>query len=353
MTSATERAALVNLIGTAIEKGAGLIKACAEAGISRRTYWRWLDASTGEIFSDQRPTASRPPPSNALTPEERQAILDTCHQPRFVDLPPSQIVPILADEGCYLASESSFYRVLHSVDEQHERGRSRRRTTPIKTTHCATAPNRVWCWDVTWLASPQRGSFYYLYMIMDIWSRKIVGWEVHENETAELASELVSRAVLAERCDGTQLVLHADNGGPQKSSTLRATLERLGVTRSFSRPRVSDDNAYSESLFRTAKYRHNFPINGFESLEAARHWVLRFVRWYNDEHRHSGIRFVTPGERHKGRDGHILEQRHHVYATARDKHPERWSRGTRNWTPISAVWLNPDSDAMKLEALAA
>lgn len=345
MTAVEDRATIVTLIDEAVDAGAGFCRACQVAGIDRRTYRRWLDGDTGEVRTDARPEAPRKPPSQALSSEEREAILLTCQLPRFADLPPGQIVPTLADEGVYLGSESSFYRVLHAAEQQHERGRARRRSSATVTSHKASGPNRVWSWDVTWLASPVRGLFYYLYMIVDVWSRKIVGWEVYESESGELASELMSRAVLAERCRDTDLVLHADNGGPQKSSTLRATLDKLGIRTSFSRPRVSDDNPYSESLFRTTKYRHDYPLDGFDSIEAARIWVLGFVKWYNTEHHHSAIRFVTPTERHDGRDVQILADREGVYEQARQRNPSRWSGDTRNWMPPEDVWLNPERPA--------
>jgi putative transposase len=349
MTPVEDRAEVVSLINEALDNGAGLIKACKQAGIDRRTYHRWLDRATGEIRKDGRPEAKRPRPPQALTLEEREAVLLTCQLPEFADRPPSQIVPSLADQGIYLASESSMYRILHDADQQHERGRASRRSKAVKTTHHTDGPNQCWCWDVTYLASPVRGLFYYLYMIVDIWSRKIVGWEVYESETGELASELMTRAVLAEGCRETDLVLHADNGGPQKSATLRATLDKLGVTRSFSRPRVSDDNAYSESLFRTTKYRHDFPVDGFESIDVARTWVLGFVRWYNEEHHHSAIKFVSPGQRHRGEDKALLAKRREVYEAARARNPARWSGATRNWTPPSIVTLNPDRKSPELE----
>ena len=186
------------------------------------------------------------------------------------------------------------------------------------------------------------GLFYYLYLIVDLYSRKAVGWEVHESESGEYAAALVHRAVLAEQCVDQPMVLHADNGAIQKSYTLRRKLEQLGIEPSYSRPRVSDDNAYSEALFRTCKYRPDFPVSGFANIEAARHWVARFVHWYNEEHRHSAIRYVTPAERHRGDEHAILAQRDALYAQAKARHPERWSANTRNWSPVGPVWLNPE-----------
>jgi len=187
--------------------------------------------------------------------------------------------------------------------------------------------------------------FFYLYMIIDVFSRKIVGWEVHLRESGFHAAVLVQKAILSEGCLLSPPVLHSDNGAPQKGFTLRAKLENLGVTASYSRPHVSDDNPYSEALFRTVKYRPDYPSRGIELLEDARGWVKGFVSWYNNEHRHSGIRYVTPAERHDGRDAEVLEMRRQVYEAAKATHSERWSNKTRNWDYIGEVWLNPPADA--------
>ena len=212
---------------------------------------------------------------------------------------------------------------------------------PTPDSYKATAPNQVWSWDITCLASSIRGAFYRLYMVEDVFSRKIVGWKVHEEESAEHAGVLIRKACLAEGIHEAGLVLHSDNGGPMKGATMLATLQRLGVVPSFSRPSVSDDNPYSESLFRTLKYTPAYPAKPFESLTAAREWVHRFVQWYNEEHRHSGIRYVTPGQRHRGEDMAILAARKRLYEAARQARPERWSGDMRNWTPVTEVWLNP------------
>ncbi len=291
---------------------------------------------------DGRPAATRPPPVNKLTEAERQRVLEECNKAENASLPPSQLVPRLADRGVYIASESSFYRILKAADQQHERGRASKRTKPgPPTTHVALEPNSVWMWDVTFLPSRVRGMFYYLYAIEDLSSRKCVSWEVHERESGEYAAALVERAVLSERCVMKPLVLHSDNGSPMKSQTLRAKLNALGISPSHSRPRVSNDNAYVESLFRTVKYCPQWPSEGFESIEAARDWVRCFMHWYNEEHYHSGINFVTPGQRHRGEDQEILAKRHEVYTQAKARHPERWSGASRNWSPVGEVALNP------------
>lgn len=329
------------IINDAIEAGCGVARACKEAGIDRRTFRRWTAAGSAQVSADARPDAVRPVPSNRFSDEERARVLASCHEARFADVPPSQMVPVLADEGIYQGSESTYYRVLHEANEQHERGRARTRTAKPLSTHCAKGPNELWSWDVTFLGSPVRGIYYYLYMIMDIWSRKIVGYEVYKSETGDLAAQLFDRTVLAEGCRGKGVVLHADNGAPQRSSTLRVKLDQLGLRTSYSRPRVSNDNAYSEALFRTTKYRHDFPEDGFKTIEDARVWVLGFVRWYNTEHRHSAIRFVTPSQRHEGKDREILDNRKALYKQAKERNPDRWSGETRNWDRPGEVWLNP------------
>ena len=299
--------------------------------------------------TDARTTTARPTPANKLSAAEQRAVLAVCNHTAYAHLPPSQIVPRLADDGVYLASESTFYRVLKAHDQHHRRGRAQApRPHAPPTSYTATAANQVWSWDITYLPSPVRGQFYYLYLFEDIYSRKAVGWEVYAQESGEHAAGLIQRAVLAEQCWQKPLVLHSDNGAPMKSSTLLAKLYELGVTPSRGRPRVSNDNPYSESLFRTLKYCPQWPEQGFASLAAARAWVRDFIAWYNHQHRHSRIRFVTPAQRHRGDDQGILMKRHAVYEAAKAKCPERWSGKTRNWEPIGAVMLNPERPALQL-----
>ena len=194
------------------------------------------------------------------------------------------------------------------------------------------------------MPGPIAGMFFYLYLIVDIFSRKIVAWEVHERESAELAAAQIRQAVLAEGCLTRPLVLHADNGSPMKGATMKVTMEKLGITASYSRPRVSNDNPFSEALFRTCKYRPNWQTKGFASKTDAQAWVKSFANWYNGEHLHSAIRFVTPDARHSGRDRATLASRTILYANARAQHPERWSGQTRNWQPAGSVWLNPERE---------
>lgn len=294
---------------------------------------------------DNRKNADRPEPANKLSEAERQAIVDVCNSTRFKSLPPSQIVPILADEGRYLGSERTFYRVLNEEGQQHHRGRAAKPVRRKPTSYCATGPNQVWSWDITYLKSPVRGQFYYLYLVEDIYSRMIVAWEIHETESAEQASEMITKACIKHGIGAlnTPLVLHSDNGSPMKGGTMLSTLQRLGVVTSFSRPRVSDDNPYSEAIFRTLKYRPDYPRSAFADLEAARNWVHGFTQWYNNEHKHSGLKFLSPVQRHRGEAEALMNHRRKVYAEAKQQHPERWGkRTTRNWDLTDEVWLNPD-----------
>lgn len=327
------------MIEEAVIAGARRFKACETLGITLRTYQRWQHSPT-----DGRPGAIRPEPAHKLTEAERASIIEIVNRPEHASLPPHQIVPRLADDGVYVASESSFYRVMKDHGQQNRRGREKEHERRAPTTHRATAPNQVWCWDITWLPSSVRGQFYYWYMVKDVFSRKVVASEVHVAESSSLAAELLKRGTLKEKVLEV-LILHSDNGSAMKGSTMLATMQNLGVVPSFSRPRVSNDNAFAETLFRTAKYCPTWPSKPFESLEKAREWVDGFVTWYNEEHRHSGIRFVTPGERHRGEAEELLQRRHQLYLAARERHPKRWTGSTRNWTIKNEVFLNPERSA--------
>ncbi|MBU9269274.1 IS3 family transposase [Burkholderia gladioli] len=348
MIGLEDRQILAREIESANRAGARLRLACEVAGIDARTLQRWK-AHHGLVNGDARPGASRPLPAHALSPEERAHVLRVANEPRFADMPPARIVPMLADEGVYIASESTFARVLREHGQMTRRGRARTpsRTRP-PTTHVATAPRQVWCWDMTFLPATITGRWLYLYLILDLYSRKIVGWEVHDSDAAEHAAHLVRRTALAEGIAALEFrpVLHGDNGATLKATAVLAMLHWLGIKPSYSRPRVSDDNAYAEALFRTAKYRPEFPAAGFEDLNAARNWAAGFVQWYNVEHRHSGIRYVRPAQRHAGDDRVLLAARHALYAKARECNPARWSGKTRDWTPVGAVTLNPERDSV-------
>ena len=348
MIGLEDRQALAQDIDMAHAAGARLQPACEVAGIDVRTLQRWK-ARQGLVLGDGRPQAVRPMPSHALSPEERAALLAVANEPRFASVPPARIVPVLADEGVYLGSESSMARVLKAHGQNTRRGRAKApKAARPPTTHIATAPGQVWCWDMTYLPANIMGRWFHMYLILDLYSRMIVGVEVHDSDDADHAVHLVRRTALAEGIAGmdTKPVLHGDNGSTLKATTVLAMLNWLGVKPSYSRPRVSDDNAYAESLFRTAKYRPEFPAKGFASLDEARAWAAEFVRWYNVDHRHSGIRYVSPQQRHAGQDKAILAARHDLYIHARQRNPARWSRSTRDWSYISAVTLNPERDSV-------
>jgi putative transposase len=348
MIGLEDRQAWAQDIHIAHQAGARLRLACETVGIDVRTLQRWK-AREGLIKGDGRPLAVHRTPEHALSPAERAELLRVANELRFADVPPARIVPMLADEGVYLASESSFARVLREQGQSCHRGRAKApRATRPPTTHIATAPRQVWCWDMTFLPALVLGRWFHLYLILDLYSRKIVGWEVHDTDEANHPAHLVRRTALSEGIVtlAQKPVLHGDNGSTLKATTVLAMLNWLGINPSYSRPRVSDDNPYAESLFRTAKYRPEFPASGFESLETARAWATDFVRWYNLDHKHSGIRYVSPDQRHTGADRAILEARHALYRQARQRHPARWSGKTRNWSPIHAVTLNPERDAV-------
>jgi transposase InsO family protein len=340
MTIHEERRQLIVLMNESMAAGARQSQACEVLGLSERTLQRW---QTGETVNcDQRPLREYQPP-HKLTEIERAEVLAVANSDEFGHLPPSQIVPRLADQGRYLASESTFYRVLREENQlTHRRSEqpAQMRTKPRAIS--AIAPNQLYSWDITYLASSIRGQFFYLYLFLDIFSRKIVGWQVYEEESSALAGDVLRDLCRREGIQSEQLSLHSDNGSPMKGATMLATLQRLGVMPSFSRPSVSNDNPYSESLFKTLKYRPKYPLKPFASVTEARDWVTGLVEWYNHEHRHSAIRFVTPAQRHEGLDESLLDNRKAVYEAAKSRHPQRWSGDTRNWRRILEVHLNPD-----------
>ena len=342
MISNSDRIQAVKLINEARQNGARLKPACKEIGICARTYQRWTKDS--EIKKDQRPLIKRKPPKNKLSKKEKDEIIKVSNNKKYADLPPSKIVPKLADQGKYIASESTFYRVLKKEKLNTHRAKSKKPVKKETPTHIATAPNQVWTWDITWLNAFIKGKFFKLYLIVDMFSRLIVAHEVWEKENAQYAQKLIKKATLAEGIatkNDKPLVLHSDNGSPMKAATFLATLEKLGVQSSFSRPRVSNDNPYSESLFKTMKYRPIYPNKGFKTLKEAREWVSKFVHWYNHEHLHSGINFITPYQRHYGLDINIMEKRIETYKKAKQANPERWSGKIRDWSLPEYVTLNP------------
>jgi putative transposase len=339
MTSPAARADIITMVEQAVTSGARRVKACAIVGLSLRTLQRWNLAG---VAPDGR-TVRIQQPSHALTVADREQVLVIVNSVEFGQLPPSQIVPRLADQGTYIASESTFYRVMRDANLVRHRDAARPAQARSKPRAlCATAPNQLYSWDITYLPSGVKGIYFYLYMFIDIYSRKVVGWQVYGDENSDLAGAVMQDICASENIQKHQVILHSDNGSPMKGATMLATLQTLGVMPSFSRPAVSNDNPYSESMFRTLKYRPDYPKKAFADIAQARNWVTRFVRWYNNEHRHSAIKFVTPAQRHAGRDLDLLTARTAVYDAARDANPLRWSGPIRNWSPVKEVHLNPD-----------
>lgn len=322
---------LLNLIDEAIAKGCRKTKVCEYFELSIRTIQNW--EKYGLI--DKRKGALKLV-HNKLTPEEETQIVKKACNHRFKDLTPYEIVPILAEEGIYIASVSSFYRVLKKVNlifqKKRKKGSEKKELVELK----ATGPNQLWSWDISWLKTHIKGKYYYLYMFIDIWSRYIVGWNVYEEENGDLAKELFESISLKNKVKG--VILHSDNGGPMVCATMRSTLEKLGVTPSFSRPNVSNDNAFSESLFKTLKYTAGYP-KSFATLETACEWVAKFVDWYNDKHRHSGIGYVTPAQRMRGEEKTIFDKRNKTFELARIKNPGRWLRNTKIWENKQEVFI--------------
>lgn len=325
------------------EAGASKGRISQVLGIDRGTLRRWRKRG-GCLVSggEDRRCGPKTSPPNKLSDAERREVLRVANSKEFRDQSPKQIVPKLADEGRYIASESTFYRLLREQNLQNHRGRARAPSSRAPSECRATGPNQVWSWDITYLRTPVAGCFLYLYLALDVWSRKIVAAEVHDREDTELASQMFQSAVERERAEGVDLVVHSDNGSPMKGATLKATFERLGILASYSRPRVSDDNPFSEALFRTVKYWPEYPKKPFQHLSEARAWTQRFVHWYHHEHLHSSIGFVSPLDRHTFHDVAVLSRRKAVYAAAKQRHPARWgSRPIRSCTPIGDVILNP------------
>jgi len=333
---------ILELVQEGISLGATLKAVANLFGVTTRTLRRWGLMLRAQGFScDQRKGAARNV-AHRFSAEERQIVLSTVNDPRFADLTPGQIVAILAEEGKYVGSESTMYRIMRQEGLLNHRGRSRPprepRDPPVLA---ATGIHQVLAWDITLLPGPVQGQFYYLYMVLDVWSRRILGVEVHERESGELAKHFFDRVCRDEGISpGSATILHSDNGAPMRSSTLAAKLVELGIERSFSRPRVSNDNAYAESLFRTMKYHHSYPLRRFRDLLSVRAWADGFVHWYNTEHRHSGIQHVTPDQRHYGEAEAICRTRQETYEEAREQHPRRWSRRPRDWSQPRVVQIN-------------
>lgn len=330
----SDRKNIIDLVSETHAAGAQRSKACNLIGISVRTLQRW----SKDLRDDAR-SQNKFQCTNALSEKERKEVIATVCLPEYRDLSPNQIVPILAEKGQYLASEATIYRLLKREGKQKHRSRAKapQRSKPDEL--IATGPNQVWTWDISYLRTRNRGRYFYLYLILDIWDRSVVGWAIHESESGYLAAELLRETCIRNEVKSGSITVHQDNGAPMISSEYLSEL-RLWGRPSYSRPGVSDDNPYSESFFRTIKYSAGYP-EVFDSLDQAEAWMTEFIAWYNNEHRHSGIGFVTPMQRRKGEDKTIIIKRIYTYTEARSKHPDRWSGSIRNWKIITEVALNP------------
>ncbi len=296
------------------------------------------------------PPAPRPAPPRALTATERQAVLDVLHSERFCDRAPKAVFATLLDEGVYLCSWRTMYRVLATAAEVRERRHQLRHPAYAKPELLATGPNEVWSWDITKLRGPVKWSYYYLYVILDIFSRYVVGWMVAAQESAALAERLITATCEKQEIAAGQLTIHADRGSAMTAKSVALLLADLGVTRTHSRPHVSDDNPYSEAQFKTLKYHPTFPER-FGSIQDARAFCQSFFPWYNTEHRHDALGLLTPEVVHYGRTADVLAQRRAILDAAYAAHPERFVRKPPEpLAPPTAAWINPPTSATLTEA---
>jgi len=322
----------------AVVPGVGAAPACRALGLPRASLYRMRRTPSPDL---EAPRPPRPAPPRALAPCEREAVLDTLHCERFMDHAPAQVHATLLDEGIYLCSPRTMYRILGSAQEVKERRDQVRRPHYVKPELLATRPNEVWSWDITKLMGPAKWTYFYLYVILDLFSRYVVGWMVAPHESAALAEGLISETYEKQGISKGQLTLHADRGSSMKSKPVALLLADLGVVKTHSRPQVSNDNPFSESQFKTMKYRPGFP-DRFGSIEHGRAFGHVFFPWYNDAHHHSALGFLTPAVVHYGLADGVREKRQQVLAAAFAAHPERFVKGTPQPADLpQAVWINP------------
>jgi len=316
----------------------GMVAACAALGVARSSWYR-----------NQKPRTQNPPRTShrALSDAERQSVVDTLNSPRFAERAPAEVFATLLDEKRYLCSISTMYRVLHANKQVKERRNQLKHPRYEKPELLATGPSELWSWDITKLKGPRTWSYFYLYVILDVFSRYVVGWMVAEKESAALAKRFIAETLGKEEGDPSKLTLHADRGSSMKSKLVANLLADLGVTKTHSRPHVSNDNPYSESQFKTMKYRPEFPKR-FGSIQDAKAFCRPFFSWYNHEHKHHGLALLTPADVHHGRTEELLEQRQETLLAAHARHPERFARPPLVLRPKTKVWINPP----KVEALA-
>lgn len=314
----------------------GVAPLCRALGLARVTLYR---AWRRERFPVER--KPRPKPARALGEQEHQAVLDVLHEERFADKPPAQAYATLLDEGRYLCSERTMYRILEAEGEVRERRNQLEHPPYAKPELLATGPNEVWSWDITKLKGPAKWTYFYLYVILDIFSRYTVGWMVAACESAALAKRLIEATCQKQAIAEERLTLHADRGSSMKSKCVAMLLSDLGVTKTHSRPHVSNDNPFSESPFKTLKYRPEFPSR-FGCIEDARAFCLDFFGWYNTDHHHSALGWLTPEDVHYGRGPRLVEARQQVLDVAYTQHPERFVRKRPEAPQLpEAVWINP------------
>lgn len=311
--------------------------ACDAFDLARSSYYHGLQPTVdGSELGTTRPT-----PERALSGKDRQLVYDLLVSDRFVDQAPRQVYATLLDEGIYHCSISTMYRILNEHAAVFERRNQRQHPPRVKPQLLADAPNQLWSWDITKLRSETKYSFFYLYVILDVFSRYVVGWMIAEQESAELAQQLMTHSCQQEQIAPAQLTLHADRGGPMVALTTAQLLESLGVQKTHSRPYTPNDNAYSEAQFKTLKYRPDFP-GKFATAEAARTWARGFFDWYNTAHHHSGLALLTPETVHRGQDQAVIQQRTAVLHAAYAQHPERFVKGKPQHPRLSStVWINP------------
>jgi len=320
----------------------GVCGACQVVGTPRSSYYQHYH----KYQKSKGNTAARRSPAWALSQEERTEVLEVLHHPKFIDKAPHQAYATLLDEGRFLCSIRTMYRVLHDNDEVRERRNIARHPNYSKPELLATGPNQVWSWDITKLRTYQKWTYFYLYVILDIFSRYVVGWMIAYREMATLAEKLIRESCSKQNILPGQLTIHADRGSSMKSKTVAELMADLGVMKSHSRPYVSDDNPFSEAQFKTLKYAPTFP-GKFGSMVEARDLAGAFFDWYNTEHRHTGIALLTPESVHYGRAGQVVEQRNQVLAEAYHNHPERFKRGMpRAQACPEAVWINPPASSL-------
>jgi putative transposase len=310
----------------------GIAPTCAALGLPRATYYRRMQP--------KKPRSPRPAPKQALSPAERQTVLATLHEDRFIDAAPTEIYAQLLDEGQHLCSIRTMYRVLAENQEVRERRRQRLHPVYAKPELLATAPNQVWSWDITKLLGPAKWTYFYLYVLLDIFSRYVVGWLVAEAESAALAKRLIAESCARQNIQPDQLTIHMDRGSPMRAKTLAQTMATLGVVKSHSRPHVSDDNPFSEAQFKTLKYRPDFPAR-FDSLRHSEMHGQDFFPWYNEEHHHVALGLMTPHDIHYGLAQEKWNRRAHALAAKYAAHPERFPRGLPTPPPLpTAAWIN-------------